>query len=891
MGKGGGGSQPQTTTAYQTNLPEYAKPYVENMLNAAQAQVYTPDMKGFREYKPYSTDPTQYFAGPTGLQQGVYGEAAGMRTPGGFAPAQGLTGLAAMGQMGAGQQYARQATDPFAMQSYMSPYMQNVVDTQKTAALRDFQVAQPMRQAQQTLRGAFGGSRSAIENAEAQRNLMSQLQGIQATGTQSAFEKAQQAQQFGANLGLQGLAGAAQSAGQLGQLAGGQQQADLARLGFQQQTGQQQQQYQQGIINQAIQDYATQQQYPMIQLANMSALLRGLPLQSGTTQMYQAAPSVTSQIAGLGTAGVGAYGLGKATGIFKEGGQVKGYKYGGAIDDDKLRSMAETLSVDQLEAQLRDPTLDTDERQIFADALRNKQPTPGLGALRAPVFAASGGIVAFQEGDLVEDDDSSAYAGYTGEDDDDELIDSVLAAGVPAGAYGYASRGLGGMQAGENAGVGINPNAPSGSGIRADAKAPRGIEALTQYVLAKESGGRRYDKSGNILTSSKGAEGEMQVMPMTQRDPGFGVKAARDNSPEEKARVGRDYLAALYNKYGDEKLAAIAYNMGPGATDKWLRAGADVNKLPKETRGYIAQLAGGGAVKHFVGGGTMEGFGEVEREEEVTYDPYFAEGMFSGYTKKAPISAVGTTVDPKTVIKKTSAPKQAPVATPAAPAASDENAAQKELDARAAYEAQLAKEQKDMEEGASGTSKLEDIFLRKEKNLEKQGAIDANLGLIMAGLGAAGGTSRNALENIAKGAQLGVGTYMTGAKQRAAGENALMSGRLGLEKVRGLQDIRKSQMDQNLSAKIGSQIGAREKQIEQFAYNTIAGKGSMVMDSAEAQAAIAKEVQRLKSQDPLLGKLYSQYGLPPIQSAGGPAILTKEQLLAKAAAEKKRLGI
>jgi hypothetical protein len=865
MGKGGGGGGPQQTTAYQTNLPEYAKPYVENMLNAAQAQVYTPDMKGFREYKPYSTDPTQYFAGPTGLQQGVYGEAAGMRTPGGFAPAQGLTGLAAMGQMGAGQQYARQATDPFAIQSYMSPFMQNVVDTQKMAAVRDYEKAMPALAAQASRQGAFGGSRSAIERAEAQRTLFGKLAEIQAQGTQSAFDKAQQAQQFGANLGLQGLAGAAQSAGQLGQLAGAQQQADLARMGFQQQTGAAQQQYQQGIINQAIQDYATQQQYPMIQLANMSALLRGLPLQSGTTQMYQAAPSVTSQLAGLGTAGIGAYGLGRATGVFKEGGQVKGYKYGGAIDDDKLRSMAENLSVEQLQAQLRDPSLDTEERQIFADALRNKQPTPGLGALRAPTFsAAGGGIVAFQEGDLVEeDDDSSAYGGYSGEDDDDELIDSVLAAGVPAGAYGSAGRGLG------SAGVGINPSAPSGSGIRADAKAPRGIEALTQYVLAKESGGRRYDSSGRLLTSSKGAEGEMQVMPMTQRDPGYGVRAARDDSPEEKARVGRDYLAALYNKYGDEKLAAIAYNMGPGATDKWLKAGADVSKLPKETRGYIAQLAKGGVVAFQPGGYVdplmqfsgldEEGYAmdEIRRQKEIQ-DRY---NKFGYLPPKDPAAV-----------------KQAAEMGPPKSAMRDEAAEAAEIQARKDYEALLAKEQKDMEEGASGTSKLEDLFLRKEKSLEKQGAIDANLGLIMAGLGAAGGTSKNALENIAKGAQLGVGTYMTGAKQRAAGENAVIAGRIGLEKMRGLQDIRKATMAQNQELKLGQLIGNREKQLEQNALSAITKIG-LTIDSDEGRAALAREVQRLKSQDQLLGKLYKQYGLPPIEMAGAPATMSKDDLI------------
>jgi hypothetical protein len=331
MGKGGGGSPaPQTTTAYQTNLPEYAKPYVENMLNAAQKQIYNDDMTSFRAYRPYSTDPTQYFAGPSGLQQSTYREAAGMQTPGQYGMATGLGGLAAMGQMGAGRQFAQQATDPFSIQAYMSPFMQNVVDTQKLSALRDYQIAQPARQAQAVRAGAFGGSRSAIENAEAQRNLMSQLQNIQATGTQKAFEDAQRQQQFGANLGLQGLAGASQTAGMLGQLGGAQQQADIARLGLQNQLGGQQQQFQQGIINQAIQDYATQQQYPFMQLSTMSNLLRGLPMQAMTTQGYQAAPSAISQLGGLGATALGAYG---AAGGFRaaQGGEVKSYAGGGSI--------------------------------------------------------------------------------------------------------------------------------------------------------------------------------------------------------------------------------------------------------------------------------------------------------------------------------------------------------------------------------------------------------------------------------------------------------------------------------------------------------------------------------------------------------------------------------
>jgi hypothetical protein len=131
------------------------------------------------------------------------------------------------------------------------------------------------------------------------------------------------------------------------------------------------------------------------------------------------------------------------------------------------------------------------------------------------------------------------------------------------------------------------------------------VKRLQAQIMAKESGGRRYDKEGNLLTSSKGALGEMQVMPYTSRDPGFGIKPARDSSPDELRRVGDEYAAAMYSRYRDPKLAMIAYNMGPGATDKWLASGADPSKLPKETQGYIrgVSLAGGGEVKRYQTGG------------------------------------------------------------------------------------------------------------------------------------------------------------------------------------------------------------------------------------------------------------------------------------------------
>ena len=90
--------------------------------------------------------------------------------------------------------------------------------------------------------------------------------------------------------------------------------------------------------------------------------------------------------------------------------------------------------------------------------------------------------------------------------------------------------------------------------------------------------------------SPKGARGVMQVMPNTQKNPGFGVAPAKDDSPAELQRVGEDYYAAMQKKYGNDTLAAIAYNMGPGATDDWLSKGGDFNKLPAETQSYIGKV-------------------------------------------------------------------------------------------------------------------------------------------------------------------------------------------------------------------------------------------------------------------------------------------------------------
>lgn len=126
--------------------------------------------------------------------------------------------------------------------------------------------------------------------------------------------------------------------------------------------------------------------------------------------------------------------------------------------------------------------------------------------------------------------------------------------------------------------------------------APRGqnFDSLVDAVVHRESRGNPD------AVSPAGARGRMQVMPGTNRDPGFGVRGAVDDSEAERARVGRDYLAAMLHRYdGNQVLALAAYNAGPGHVDGWLHSIGDprggaisetawLARVPfEETRNYV----------------------------------------------------------------------------------------------------------------------------------------------------------------------------------------------------------------------------------------------------------------------------------------------------------------
>jgi len=439
--EGGGGGGPSTTTTYTSNVPEWLRPQTEALLGAATQEYFNVDPSGqirsIKGYRPFSENKEAYFAPFTPQQQQVFSEVGQMTTSPLYGSGAGLAGQAGVSALGYGQQaagmggtYERMATSPMSMQAYMSPYMQQVVERQKLAAIEDAQRANLGQNLAAARQGTYGGARQALMEAQREAALEKQLGDIQAAGLQSAFERAQQAQQFGAGLGLQGLGTGIQGLGTAGQMgaqladiATARQAADIQRLGVQREIGAEQQAREQAIIDQRIQDFALAEQYPYQQLSQYSGLIRGYATPTTTVSQYKAAQSPMTQLAGLGTtaAGVGqVFGMGK-----KAGGQVKSYAAGGIAE---VEDMADMLSIPQLQQSIRNDTVPEyigipmlEDKVEFAERAKMAQAgiAPDMGGeppiadqvmARADALqgqgidsvqtAAGGGMVAFDKGGI-----------------------------------------------------------------------------------------------------------------------------------------------------------------------------------------------------------------------------------------------------------------------------------------------------------------------------------------------------------------------------------------------------------------------------------------------------------------------------------------------------------
>lgn len=537
---------------------------------------------------------------------------------------------------------------------------------------------------------------------------------------------------------------------------------------------------------------------------------------------------------------------------------------------------------------------------------------------------AGGGIVAFASGGDTDDEDDDDETGFGDERLDREnesLAMRLIAANRANSAIGplgtgitpYPSAGAANSKpeislssVKEDRSMGLK--VPSGhkyeSKIISEAERIGLDPQFALYLAAKETGGA---KDPERAKSSAGALGVMQLMPGTAKD--MGVKDPFD--PDQNIAGGVRYAKMMLEKYQDPRLAAIAYNWGPGNTDKWLKSGADISKLPKETRNYVANLKAGGEVKHFDRGGLnlgdkpiWEDYTDVEPVlprsklvEQMTLQelqefnrsgtiPKRLSGIVAGKQVGAP-PLFGETTGPSAAFR-AEEPKIAKDQIAAAPDLERsfkdtdtgvdltdliQNAAAAGVPSGAGGEGAGAK-------GPSLSEQLSDYLSKRESSIAKQKEQDKYMSLLAAGLGIMGGTSRHAAQNIGQGALQGIAYAQGAAKQRAAEENALLSGRLGQYRVAQNEELRRELSKQGQEGRLGQQIVAMENKILDAARNDVL-KSGIILDSAEGQAAISRRVAELKASNPYLAKLYKDLGLPEI--TGGTPMTSA---LAKSAEER-----
>jgi len=250
-------------TGTESSLSNWVGPYVTQMLGQGQALATQP-------YQAYTGPLT---AGPSALQEQAW---------------QGISGL----QIPTGEQTSftpGSYTTPGVAEKYMNPYIQTALNPQIEEARRQAEIENLKNKTAATRAGAFGGSRGALMESEAQRNLLQNLANITGQGYQKAYDVG--ATQFNTEQGReQAAAKQAQDYGLAGlsaQSTAGAQQRDIAGQGV-------------------AADYAQfqeQRDYPYKQTQYMQSLLQGLPLAAQSYSYSQ--PSTLSNILGSAAFGAG----------------------------------------------------------------------------------------------------------------------------------------------------------------------------------------------------------------------------------------------------------------------------------------------------------------------------------------------------------------------------------------------------------------------------------------------------------------------------------------------------------------------------------------------------------------------------------------------------------
>ena len=283
MGKGNKQAQSSTQTQI-TELPEYARPYVDNLLKRTEAE-------SLNQYQPFQG---QRIAQSSDFQdivdsRNMVRDVANRGLPELDEAISGMRDISRRGQF-TGQ----------VAQDYMNPYMQQVVDRQKQAAIQDFNRMGAARAADAVNAGAFGGSRQAVNDYLAQEGLQQQLGDIDAAGREAAFRDARSAFDTDRSVGMTGL-------GQLATMGGSRRAGDIQGAQLLEGIGKAQLGEQQAGLDMNYQDFLTQQNFNKDQLGFLSNILQGVPIQPNREIANFQNYNPMQQALGAGIAGLGLY--------------------------------------------------------------------------------------------------------------------------------------------------------------------------------------------------------------------------------------------------------------------------------------------------------------------------------------------------------------------------------------------------------------------------------------------------------------------------------------------------------------------------------------------------------------------------------------------------------
>ena len=296
------------TVIQEARLPKFQEDFLANIFTSAQNLADDGTM-------PFA--PQKLADLSQGQQQAITSALQGV---GSFQPflQQGAQAIGqGIGQLGTAQNYVAGAGfSPTDFQQFMDPFTEEVIAATQADIARQGAMQQNQLGASAVGAGAFGGSRQGIAQGEIARNVMDQQARTGAQLRSAGFQQAQNLAQQAAQQQLK----QAQLTGQLGQtVAGlGTQTAALGQLG--QQMGVQdintllgigglQQGQAQKQLDIDKQNLLATQALPFQKIGFLSDIFKGVPsLQQTATTTSMPRPSTSSQLLGLGIAGLGAVG-------------------------------------------------------------------------------------------------------------------------------------------------------------------------------------------------------------------------------------------------------------------------------------------------------------------------------------------------------------------------------------------------------------------------------------------------------------------------------------------------------------------------------------------------------------------------------------------------------